>query len=119
MKPLGIEILGWTATAVFVGSYFFSRPALLRSVQMFGALLWVAYGVLINASPVIVANVLVLSAAAWTAFAQRNVAARADAGSPPNATVPTSAVAHHSASSATAAPVGAPYQRGDSREQPG
>jgi uncharacterized protein with PQ loop repeat len=38
----------------------------LRSVQMFGALLWVTYGVLINASPVIAANVLVFSAAAWT-----------------------------------------------------
>jgi uncharacterized protein with PQ loop repeat len=35
---------------------------------MFGALLWIVYGVLISASPVIVANVLVISAAAWTAF---------------------------------------------------
>jgi uncharacterized protein with PQ loop repeat len=35
---------------------------------MFGALLWVLYGVLISASPVIVANVLVFSAAALTAF---------------------------------------------------
>jgi len=33
-----------------------------------GALLWVTYGVLISASPVIVANVLVFSAAAWTTF---------------------------------------------------
>lgn len=33
---------------------------------MLGALLWVAYGVLIGASPVIVANILVFSAAAWT-----------------------------------------------------
>ena len=68
MSHVAIELLGWTATAVFVGSYFFSRPSLLRSVQMMGALLWVAYGVLIGASPVIVANVLVFSAAAWTAF---------------------------------------------------
>ena len=66
MSHIGIELLGWTATLVFVGSYFFTRPSLLRSVQMFGALLWVTYGVLINASPVIVANVLVFSAAAWT-----------------------------------------------------
>jgi hypothetical protein len=65
------ELLGWTATAVFVGSYFFTRPSLLRSVQMMGALLWVAYGVLISASPVIVANVLVFSAAAWTASNRR------------------------------------------------
>jgi hypothetical protein len=68
MSHVAIELLGWAATAVFVGSYFFSRPSLLRSVQMFGAFLWVTYGVLINASPVIVANVLVFSAAAWTTF---------------------------------------------------
>lgn len=58
--------LGWTATAVFVGSYFFSRPSLLRAAQMGGALLWITYGVLIGASPVIVANALVFAAAAWT-----------------------------------------------------
>jgi hypothetical protein len=63
-----IEILGWSATAVFVGSYFFSKPSRLRAVQMFGAALWVTYGLLIGASPVIVANVLVFSAAAWTIF---------------------------------------------------
>ena len=68
MSHVGIELLGWAATAVFVGSYFFARASLLRGVQMFGALLWVTYGVLINASPVIVANVLVFSAAAWTTF---------------------------------------------------
>jgi Bacterial inner membrane protein len=66
MSHAGIELLGWTATAVFVGSYFFARPSLLRAAQMFGAVLWVTYGVLIGASPVIVANVLVFSAAAWT-----------------------------------------------------
>jgi hypothetical protein len=61
-----VEWLGWAATCVFVASYFFKRPALLRAVQMFGALMWVTYGLLIGASPVIVANVLVFSAAAWT-----------------------------------------------------
>ena len=68
MNPPWIDYLGWAATAVFVGSYFFPRPSLLRAAQMFGALLWVTYGVLIKASPVIVANVLVFSAAAWTAL---------------------------------------------------
>ena len=68
MTSMAIECLGWTATAVFVGSYFFGRPTLLRAVQMLGALLWVGYGVLIHASPVIVANVLVFSAAAWTMY---------------------------------------------------
>lgn len=68
MNHVWIEGLGWTATAVFVGSYFFARPSWLRAVQMIGAALWVMYGLLIEASPVIVANVLVFSAAAWTSF---------------------------------------------------
>jgi hypothetical protein len=62
------QILGWIATAVFVGSYFFPRPAALRAMQMAGAILWIVYGVLIDALPVIAANVLVFAAAAWTAF---------------------------------------------------
>jgi hypothetical protein len=61
-----IEYLGWVATAVFVASYFCARPSTLKRVQMAGALMWVAYGVLIGASPVIVANLLVFGAAAWT-----------------------------------------------------
>jgi hypothetical protein len=68
MSNIAAELLGWAATAVFVGSYFFARPTLLRGAQMFGAALWITYGVLIGASPVIVANVLVLSAAGWTAY---------------------------------------------------
>jgi hypothetical protein len=68
MNPLYVQCLGWSATAVFVGSYFFARPSLLRGVQMLGALLWITYGVLIGASPVIVANVMVFGAAAWTTF---------------------------------------------------
>ncbi len=68
MSQVAVDYLGWAATAVFAGSYFFGRPSFLRGAQMFGALLWVTYGVLIKASPVIVANVLVFSAAAWTSF---------------------------------------------------
>jgi hypothetical protein len=68
MSQQWIEILGWSATAVFVGSYFFSKPSLLRAVQMFGAAIWVTYGLLIGASPVVVANILVFTAAAWTLF---------------------------------------------------
>ena len=60
------EALGWVATAVFVASYFFARPALLRAAQMGGAALWILYGCLIGALPVIAANILVFGAAAWT-----------------------------------------------------
>jgi uncharacterized membrane protein YedE/YeeE len=66
------EILGWIATAVFVGSYFFKQPAALRAVQMSGAVLWIIYGVMIGAIPVIAANALVFAAAAWTFFARGN-----------------------------------------------
>jgi hypothetical protein len=62
-----IDWLGWTATAVFVASYFCASPQTLKRVQMMGALMWIAYGVLIGASPVIVANLLVFAAAAWAA----------------------------------------------------
>ena len=58
-----IESLGWAATAIFVGSYGCKRPESLKRVQMIGALMWVAYGVLIQATPVVAANVLVFTAA--------------------------------------------------------
>jgi Bacterial inner membrane protein len=67
MTHLASESLGWAATGVFVASYFV-HPARMRAAQMLGALLWLAYGVGIGSSPVIVANVLVFSAAAWTTF---------------------------------------------------
>ncbi len=62
-----VDYLGWAATAVFVGSYFCTNPQALRRVQMVGAIMWMAYGGLMHAAPVFVANLLVLSAAAWTA----------------------------------------------------
>ena len=74
MNHAWIEALGWSATAVFVGSYFFAKPSLLRAVQMAGALLWVTYGLLIGASPVIVANLLVFGAAAWDRLSQARCA---------------------------------------------
>ena len=68
--------LGWTATGVVVASYFFKRADLLRVVQMVGAALWMLYGLLIGAVPVVVANVLVLAAAAWTIRAARQPVSR-------------------------------------------
>lgn len=67
-----VEYLGWAATAVFVGSYFF-RDGALRRAQMLGASMWIVYGLLIRAVPVAVANLLVLLAAVW---AQRRSPAR-------------------------------------------
>ena len=70
------DLVGWTATAVFVGSYTFKQPEMLRRVQMIGASIWIGYGVLMQATPVVVANVLVLGAAAWAS--RRRMSARPD-----------------------------------------
>ena len=37
----------------------------MRRVQITGALVWTAYGAIIGAYPIVVANVLVIAAAAW------------------------------------------------------
>lgn len=65
-----LEMLGWLATAAFASSYFFKNPRLLRAVQGGAALLWIGYGLLIGAAPVIAANVIVALAAAWSLWAQ-------------------------------------------------
>ena len=65
------DTVGWAATTVFVASYFFSKPTMLRGLQMLGAALWMAFGVLIASKPVIAANVLVFAAAGWTLFRGR------------------------------------------------
>ena len=62
-----LDYLGWGATAVFVSSYFCTSAHALRRVQMIGAIMWMAYAVVLHAAPVFVANLLVLIAAAWTA----------------------------------------------------
>jgi len=66
-----LNSIGWVATAVFASSYFFRRPAALRAIQAGAALLWVAYGLLIGAMPVVVANVIVAAAAVYSSIAQR------------------------------------------------
>jgi hypothetical protein len=63
-----VDYLGWAATLVFVGSYFFKAPNAMRRIQMLGAVMWMAYGALMQAAPVFVANLLVLCAAGWTAW---------------------------------------------------
>jgi hypothetical protein len=60
--------IGWVATAVFASSYLFKRPAALRRVQALAAVLWVVYGVIIKAAPVVVANLVVAGAAMVSSF---------------------------------------------------
>lgn len=67
-----VDYLGWGATAVFVASYFCRDARTIRRVQMAGAFLWLVYGGLIGAIPVVAANALVFGAAAWTAARARD-----------------------------------------------
>ena len=53
------EWIGWIATAAFGASYLCRKPMTLRRVQAVAAMLWILYGVIIKAPPVIVANVIV------------------------------------------------------------
>ena len=62
------EVIGWLATAIFSGSYFVRNPATMRWVQACAAICWILYGVLLHARPVIVANLIVVSLAAFTAW---------------------------------------------------
>ena len=66
-----IDYLGWTATAVFSCSYFLRRSQALRWTQAGAALLWVGYGVLLHATPVVVANVVVAVAAVGSSVRRR------------------------------------------------
>ena len=66
-----VEYLGWLATAVFVASYLCKGSDTLKRVQMIGALMWVVYGLLMGAAPVVAANLLVFMAAGWALYSRQ------------------------------------------------
>ena len=70
------EWMGWLATAVFASSYFFKGARQLRYVQALAAGLWIVYGSLLKAYPVVVSNMLVAILVAWTAWLGPRVARR-------------------------------------------
>ena len=63
----GPDLVGWAATATFAVSYFCREPRTLRLTQAAAASLWLVYGIALGATPVIVANVMVVSLALWSA----------------------------------------------------
>ena len=69
--PVLVEALGWAATATFVASYLCARAGMLVRVQMVGGVMWIVYGALVGAPPVVAANTLVVLAAAWKAWRPR------------------------------------------------
>jgi len=62
------ELVGWVATAIFAVSYFTRNPVTMRWIQAAAAVCWIAYGVLMHATPVIAANVIVASLAVISSF---------------------------------------------------
>ena len=66
-----IALFGWVATAVQTVSYFVPKASTLKKIQAVAACLWIAYGVKMGASPIIVANLIVGAAALWTALRGR------------------------------------------------
>jgi hypothetical protein len=73
-SPKGIimyDWIGWVASAIFASSYFCKQPGTLRRVQALAALVWMGYGVLIHAMPIIVANLVVAVMALYSSFAPR------------------------------------------------
>ncbi|MCX6610541.1 MAG: YgjV family protein [Acidobacteria bacterium] len=70
MKP---DWIGWVATATFTSSYFVRNPLQIRAIQAVAACLWLSYGVVIGATPVIIANILVVSAALFTMWRDRRL----------------------------------------------
>lgn len=66
-----VEWLGWLATAAFASSYLAQRAATLRRVQAVAALLWIAYGLLIHAMPVVAANAIIAAVALGSSLYRR------------------------------------------------
>lgn len=64
------DLVGWCATLVFLSSYLV-HPTRLLQLQILGAVLWIGYGFLLAAPPIIVANLLLVAAATWRARQSR------------------------------------------------
>jgi inner membrane protein len=62
--------LGWAATATFLASYACKDQGVLRRVQAVAALMWAAYGVILHAMPIIVANLLVAGVAVYSSLSR-------------------------------------------------
>ena len=77
-----IDAIGWVATVVFALSYFSRKPATLRRTQAAAAGLWLVYGILMNAAPVIVANIIVVTLALASSWREDKAMAAASTGAP-------------------------------------
>ena len=63
-----LSYVGWFATVLFAGSYLFREPRSLSIMQAVAAIVWIIYGAIIGAGPVIVCNVAVALMATFAAY---------------------------------------------------
>jgi len=82
-----IDGVGWLATALFSASYFFRGRGAMLATQMGAALLWTIYGCLTRAAPVIVANLIVVGAAALSIWRTRHTSSTTVATNRPSSSV--------------------------------
>lgn len=64
-----LDWIGWLATVIFLASYSCKDQGRLRRVQAVAALVWVIYGVILHAVPLVVANLLVAFVAVYSSLA--------------------------------------------------
>jgi hypothetical protein len=65
-----LDWIGWVATAIFLASYSCKDQRRLRLTQAAAALLWVAYGAVLQAVPIVIANLLVAGVAVYSSLAR-------------------------------------------------
>lgn len=68
---LMLDGLGWLATGIFAGSYFFRQPTLTSRVQALAAMVWIGYGALLPSPPIVVANLIVALLAGYSSWRDR------------------------------------------------
>jgi hypothetical protein len=82
MMLLTPDWIGWLATAIFLASYSCKDQGQLRRVQALAAVLWVVYGSILHAVPIVVANLLVAGVALYSSLAGSAAGKRPVAESP-------------------------------------
>tara|TARA_B100000965_G_C19084520_1_gene537729 strand:- start:54 stop:278 length:225 start_codon:yes stop_codon:yes gene_type:complete len=56
-----LEIVGWIATFVVIGSFLVNDMLKLRSINLVGATLWLIYGIIASSYSIIFLNFVVMS----------------------------------------------------------
>ena len=56
-----LELVGWVATFVVIGSFLVNDLIKLRSINLVGATLWLIYGIIASSYSIMFLNIVVMS----------------------------------------------------------